>query len=117
MKKIYNARDEIEANMLESYLESAGIAAYSQESGSGEYLKISGGFSVFGRDVFVDDADEEEARKIVDAVIENENVEDDSFDYQSAKLPWYKNKVIIARILIGWVLLSGAAVIIISYLS
>lgn len=50
------------------------------ESGSGSYLVIQQGFSIYGQDIYVstDDIDEDE----------------------NYKVPWFRNRVIVARIII-----------------
>lgn len=112
MKKVYNAQDEIEANMLENALEDAGIAAFSRESGSGEYMKIVSGFSVYGRDIFVEDENEDEAKKIIKEVLEENRTELEDKYY----VPWYKNKVIVARVIIGWCVLLGIIMVVLTNL-
>lgn len=78
---------------------------------SNEFLKIYSGMSYLGSDIYVSEADYEEAKRIVDAIQkkeEEEIIEDDS------EVKWYQNKRIVARIFLGFgmlfillVLLSG----------
>lgn len=116
--KVYNARDDIEAKMIESYLEQAGIRCYSVESGSGEYMMISQGFSVYGRDIMVNEEDEKAARDIIESVLEsddNSNDEgsdlsgfDSSYDvaYKKSKL-FRRVFAIVALVIIGVVLVAS----------
>lgn len=106
---VYNARDELEANMLTSVLEMEGIPCYSQESGAGEYIKITYGFSIYGRDIYVEDVNKDRAKEIIQREIKDVNAElgvnaEDEIDM--TKVPWYHNKMYVARVLIGLVVVS-----------
>lgn len=83
MKRVYNAKDKIEATMLIDHLKAEGIEAYCQENSSGEYMAISGGFSVFGTNLFVKETDEEKAKDIISSCLNQgdsmEASEDDSY--------------------------------------
>ena len=52
------------------------------ESGSGSYLVIQQGFSIYGQDIYVSTDDKD--------IDEDENY----------KVPWFRNRVIVARIII-----------------
>ena len=111
--KIYNASDSLEANRIIEILKENDITAYSIESGSGSYLAIQQGFSVFGQDIYVTEEDKEKAQEIINEFVEElNNLEDDSEDIDtdfdvdekeddgSYKIPWFRNRVIVARIII-----------------
>ena len=65
MVKIYNAENVVEAEAIVSLLKAIGIPAYHQNSSSGVATHSMSGFSLYGVDIFVDDADEEKAKKIL----------------------------------------------------
>ena len=111
--KIYNASDSLEANRIIEILKENNITSYSIESGSGSYLAIQQGFSVFGQDIYVTEEDKEKAQEIINEFVEElNNLEDDSEDIDtdldvdekeddgSYKIPWFRNRVIVARIII-----------------
>lgn len=96
MIMVYNAKDDIEANWLMSILEEEGIQCYSRDSGSGEYMKITCGFSVFGKDIYVEEDCAERAKAIV---LKNLQKEEETSDLEDEiKIPWYKKRVILVRI-------------------
>ena len=71
--KIYNAGDSLEANRIVEILKENDITAYSIESGSGSYLAIQQGFSVFGQDIYVTEEDKEKAQEIINEFVEELN--------------------------------------------
>lgn len=73
MVRIYNAKDLIEANRIVSFLKEEGIPSYVSGSGTGEYLQIAMGHSVFGMDISVMEEHEERARQIVRELLESDN--------------------------------------------
>ncbi len=73
MIKIYNAKDQIEANRLMAFLQAEEIACYTSESGSGEYMHITMGYSVFGVDIYVKEEDAVRAKEIITELLEEDN--------------------------------------------
>lgn len=63
--KIYNAQNILEALRIVNILEESGIKAYTQDAKAGISMHSVSGFGVYGVDVFVDEADEEEAVRIL----------------------------------------------------
>lgn len=64
-KKVANVSSQIEAEILMSQLRAIGINSTIQETGSGQYMRITGYGSVLGHDIFVTEEDYERALKIV----------------------------------------------------
>lgn len=105
--KIYNASDELESQKLVSILEENNIPCYTMNSDIGEYMKITQGFSVFGIDLYVDSEDELKAKELIEQ-IRNEVVIDQDVEEENVKIPWYRNRVILARVLLAggiWIML------------
>jgi len=102
MKKIYNAKDAIEARIICDMLMEEDIQNFCKEPGSGQYLSITTGASFCGTDIYINDEDEEAAREVVNEYLNNisDNMED-----AEIKIPWYKNRTIVARIIILYALL------------
>ncbi len=111
MKAIYNARDEVEAQMVCSYLAEAGIDSYSTDSYSGEYLKVSSGFSIYGKDVYVNDEDEKRAREIVETVLAKNEQEEPCED---VRIPWYRNRVILTRMILVYAIILAIVLVILA---
>ena len=111
MKKVVTSNDHVSLSKIEEALHSKNIFFYLKDEGAEEFLKIYSGMSYLGSDIYVSEADYEEAKRIVDAIQkkeEEEIIEDDS------EVKWYQNKRIVARIFLGFgmlfillVLLSG----------
>ena len=65
MVKIYNAENVVEAEAIVSLLKENGIPAYHQNSPGGVAAHSMSGFSLYGVDIFVDEADAEKAKKFL----------------------------------------------------
>lgn len=113
MKAIYNASDEFEAQMICNSLSDAGINSYSADSSSGEYLKISSGFSVYGKDIYVNDEDEIRAKNIIHSIIKDNGKNNSSEDI---KIPWYRNRKILTRIIIAYMIIMVIVLLILTNL-
>ena len=89
MKKVVTSNDHVSLSKIEEALHSKNIFFYSKDEGAEEFLKIYSGMSYLGSDIYVSEADYEEAKRIVDAIQkkeEEEIIEDDS------EVKWYQNK-------------------------
>ena len=64
-KKVTNVSSQIEAEILMSQLRAIGIDSTMQETGSGQYMRITGYGSVLGHDIYVAEKDYEKALEIV----------------------------------------------------
>ena len=118
--KIYNAGDSLEANRIVEIFKENDISAYTMESGSGSYLAIQQGFSIYGQDIYVSIDDKEKAQEIVDEFVEElKNQDDEGIEFdegidenddkgrkfdkdidENYKVSWFRNRVIVARIII-----------------
>ena len=65
MVKIYNAENVVEAEAIVSLLKENGIPAYSQNASGGVAAHSMSGFSLYGVDIFVDEADAEKAKRLL----------------------------------------------------
>ncbi|HJC37652.1 MAG TPA: DUF2007 domain-containing protein [Candidatus Mediterraneibacter faecigallinarum] len=63
--KVYSCAKRFQADMLIEALNEEGIPAYSQTDGSGEYMEIYMGTSLFGEDIYVDESDAARAEEII----------------------------------------------------
>ena len=63
--KVYSCADRVQADMLTEALSREGIPAYAESKGSGDYLNIYMGISVFGEMIYVDESDVARAKKII----------------------------------------------------
>ena len=68
MIKVYNARDIMEAQEVESILMENGIPAYHQDASAGVVGYTVSGFGLYGVDVYVDDTDRERAAEIIGGI-------------------------------------------------
>lgn len=65
MVKIYNAKNVVEAEEIAELLKENGIPAYHQNSPGGVAAHSMSGFSLYGVDIFVDEADAEKAKRLL----------------------------------------------------
>ena len=66
--KIYSCADRVDADMITETLNDRGIPAYSESKGSGDYMNIYMGASMFGNDIYVNEKDADRAKEIVAAL-------------------------------------------------
>ena len=66
--KVYSCADRVDADMITETLNNRGIPAYSESKGSGDYMNIYMGTSVFGNDIYVNEKDADRAKEIIDAL-------------------------------------------------
>ncbi len=67
-----STNDNYEISLIKSVLEDANIPFIVKEQGSGGYMKIIGGISLFGTDIYVDKKSLEKARELLDSFEWNE---------------------------------------------
>ena len=65
MVKIFNAKNVVEAEEIAELLKENGISAYHQNAAGGVTVHSMSGFSLYGVDIFVDEADAEKAKKLL----------------------------------------------------
>ncbi|SFQ22348.1 Putative signal transducing protein [Lachnospiraceae bacterium XBB1006] len=70
MEHLCNVATLIEADRILALLESNEIACYKMEKGSGSYLSITTGMSLYGYDIYVDKDNIEDAKALL-AEVEN----------------------------------------------
>ena len=63
--KVYSCAKRFQADMIVEALKNEGIPAYSQSEGSGEYMEIYMGTSLFGENIYVDENDARRAEEII----------------------------------------------------
>ena len=65
MVKIFNAKNVVEAEGIAELLKENGISAYHQNAAGGVTVHSMSGFSLYGVDIFVDEADAEKAKRLL----------------------------------------------------
>ncbi len=87
--KVYSCAKRFQADMIIEALKSEGIPAYSQSDGSGEYMEIYMGTSLFGENIYVDENDAHRAEEIIRGITlpadDNEDLSDSSAIPDAAK--------------------------------
>lgn len=126
--KLISVASSVEADMIVELLDSNGIANMKKQNGSGSYMNLYYGFSVYGAEIYVDELDYEKATELMkeinlgDAETDTDNTDgaennevplseeekEEEFDEPNSKendiyagYPFYQNPRIIARILVG----------------
>ena len=109
--KIFSCADRVLADMITETLRERGIPAYSESKGSGDYMNIYMGTSMFGNDIYVNEMDAERAKEIITVLTMNSKGKDDAEDLYIAVRSSDKRRL-IARIvsLIAAVLIALGAV-------
>lgn len=81
--KVCSCADRVQADMITVTLNEQGIPAYSESKGSGDYMNIYMGTSMFGNDIYVNEEDVERAKEIISVLTS----EIDSADAEEAGTP------------------------------
>ena len=87
--KVYSCAKRFQADMIVEALKNEGIPAYSQSDGSGEYMEIYMGTSLFGENIYVDENDAHRAEEIIRGITlpadDSEDLSDSSAIPDAAK--------------------------------
>ena len=112
-EKVYSCASRVQADILVEALNGAGIAAYRQPGGSGDYMDIYMGTSVFGEDIYVDKDEEEKAKEIIAGIILPAEEERSAPNEDAPVTAAYKRKLVPVRIvsLIAVILLLAGTVV------
>ena len=97
--KIFNAADQIQAEMIHDHLKQNGIETMSKQPGTGEYMSIAMGYSVYGTDIYV----REDQKALINELLYDNDY--NTFEDEDIKLPWWQNKVIAAKCILGFFIL------------
>lgn len=111
--KLTSVANEIEAKMLLSYLQSYGISCYKKDVKIGGYMNLYMGYSIFGEDIYVDEEEYDIAVDLLQS-IDDKGLEECKKDYNqqgndithSKKIPFYKRKVLVARVILALAIIS-----------
>ena len=95
--KVCSCADRVQADMITETLNEQGIPAYSESKGSGDYMNIYMGTSMFGNDIYVNEEDVERAKEIISVLTS----EIDSADAEEAGAPARSSdrKVSVVRVI------------------
>lgn len=80
--KVYSCSDRVQADMLTEALKREGIPAYAESKGSGDYLNIYMGTSVFGETIYVDENDADRAKEIIEGMTQADSDVADTIEDQ-----------------------------------
>jgi hypothetical protein len=98
--KIKSAVSNIDAELIINLLHNNNITCFKKSRGSGGYMNIYMGYSVYGEDIYVDRTDYEKANQLLDEITDAKELIPEGVDNDNASVPFYKNPKIIARILL-----------------
>lgn len=77
--KIFSASDKYQAEMILGLLKNNEIPCYRKAPGSGDYMDVYAGNSMYGENIFVDEADADRARRLIDDTLGRKNFSDPEF--------------------------------------
>lgn len=101
--KVFNAADQIQAEMIHDHLKEHGIESMSKQPGTGEYMSIAMGYSVYGTNIYVKEEQKAKAEALINALLYDDG---ESSDDEEIKLPWWQNKRIVAGCFLGFFVLA-----------
>lgn len=98
--KLKSAVNNIDAELIINLLRNNNITCYKKSKGSGGYMNIYMGYSVYGEDIYVDKSDYEKANELLDEISAINELIPEEEDKDNMAIPFYKNPRIVARILL-----------------
>ena len=84
-------------------LKQNGIETMSKQPGTGEYMSIAMGYSVYGTDIYVREDQKAKAEALINELLYDNDY--NTFEDEDIKLPWWQNKVIVAKCILGFFIL------------
>ena len=93
--KVFNAADQIQADVIHDHLKQNGIESMSKQPGTGEYMNIAMGYSVYGTDIYVREDQKAKAEALINELLYDSDY-DTSTD-EEIKLPWWQKMCIRDR--------------------
>ncbi len=97
--KVYSCSDRVQADMLIEALKREGIPAYAESKGSGDYLNIYMGTSVFGETIYVDENDADRAKEIIEGMTQADSDVADTIEDQGPARARQDKKILVVRII------------------
>lgn len=113
--RLITVENAVHAQMIAGVLEGNGIKCWIRDKESGGYMSIYMGFSVFGKDLYVDEADVDRARELVDGIeaeVGAEEAEKMAEEEDIPAPPFYRNRRIVAGVIAAVLGVSAAAALI-----
>ena len=113
--KLTSVANEIEADLIINLLKIYHIPCLQKSIGTGGYMRVTMGFSIYGIDLYVDESDYEKALHYLCALTPKEKLEEDNGtdDFFQKKYSGRKISVIILSII--FILLSLFPILSIAY--
>jgi len=115
--RLITVENAVHAQMIAGVLEGNGIKCWIRDKESGGYMSIYMGFSVFGKDLYVDEADVDRARELVDGIEAEVGAEDAEKMAEEEDIPappFYRNRRIVAGVIAAVLGVSAAAALILN---
>jgi len=127
--KLISVASTIEADMIIYLLENNGIQSIKKQEGTGSYMNIYYGFSIYGAEIYVDEQDFQEASELINEInmdgLQSDQAIDDIDpnttegelplgagieDVNYKDYPFYRNPRIVVRIYLGIFIGLGLAI-------
>ncbi len=103
------ALGNIQADMLTAALNNNDIPAYRESREAGMYLSVVQGFSVYGEDIYVDKADYDRAKEIMDGIsLDGKAAEEQYEEYPESGL---EKRLKIKKLAYRIIIIAGIAII------
>lgn len=110
--KVYNTDDIVEAELILDTLKNHGMNVELRQHSVGEYLNIFMGFSRYGIDILVDQENRNNAKEIIDEIV----LQDNNIKIDKMRVPWFRNKRIVAGIILGF-FLTGIIISLVNFVA
>lgn len=89
--KVFSAANAVEADLVLNLLRNNGIPCFKKDNGSGSYMNLRLGFSVYGEEIYVDEGDYETASEMINSFTDSKNIDENQLEIQKAEDDTYKN--------------------------
>lgn len=127
--KLLSVTNTVEAELIMNLLNNNDIPCFKKDHSTGSYMNIYMGYSVFGEDIYVDEADHERALSILNELNKEQEVnheantltgsldEDEDEDNDASNVAGiYQNPHIIARVILGFMAVGFLLLLLLGYL-
>ncbi|MDO5294907.1 MAG: DUF2007 domain-containing protein [bacterium] len=105
LKKLLTVEDHVEADLIVNLLKNNGILCLKQDTDTNSYMKLYRGTSIYGEDLYVNEADYEEAKRYCEEVFLKHMGEEEQDNQEQTKkeLPTISNRYVkfLSRLTLG----------------
>ncbi len=98
---LLSVTDTVEADLIINTLKNNNIECFKKDKGTGSYMNLYMGYSIYGQEIYVNQEDYEQAKQICEEIFLKHCSEEEAVEEEQQKVPAYRNIKIVSRIILG----------------